>query len=263
MTQARSLHGRHIVVTRPEPAEGPMHEALVALGARVEPVPVLDVRPPANDRALRDALALLPEADWLIVTSPRAVEVLAELSVFEAAPPERLQVAVVGERTAQAVRQVGWPVHLVPEPAGAIPLLLALESQGVGARDHVIFPASARARSVLPDGLRARGARVTQVVAYEPTEQQLDSLKWRGLTTADALVFNSPSAVEALTAGLEGSVVDALRAVPAAVQGPTTAVAAHAAGWTRVIEASPRTFEGLARTLAQALGPAPSASLTS
>lgn len=259
-----SLLGRRVVVTRPETADGPMHEALQRLGAEVAGVPVLDVQPLDDDRALRAAITAIAEADWLLLTSPRAVDVLDQHELFSRPPAPKLRVAVVGERTAQAVRELGWPVHLVPDPAGAIPLLVALEMQGVGAGTRVVFPASARARSILPEGLRARGAHVEQVVAYRPTEARLDADQWRLLGQhTDALIFNSPSAVSALNEGLAPDVLSMLKAIPAAVQGPTTAEAARWAGWTRVVEATPRTFTGLAEALAREIGPASPALETS
>jgi uroporphyrinogen-III synthase len=76
------------------------------------------------------------------------------------------------------------------------------------------------------------------------------------LRGADALTFTSPSAVHALVEALGADEVATLVDLPVAVQGPTTGRAARKAGWTRVVEAEPRTFEGLAETLARALGPA-------
>lgn len=252
-----SLQGRRVVVTRPESTDGPMHAALERLGAQVAGVPVLDVKPADDDQALRAAVAAIDEADWLLLTSPRAVDVLDQYRLFERPPPSDLRIAAVGTRTAEAVHDLGWPVHLVPDPAGAIPLLVALEMQGVGAGSRVVFPASARARSILPEGLRARGAHVLQVVAYRPTEARLDADQWLTLGQhTDALVFNSPSAVSALDEGLAPDVLAVLKQIPAAVQGPTTAEAARWAGWAHVVEADPRTFAGLAEALARELGPA-------
>lgn len=250
------LAGRRVVVTRAEQAGGALQRALADRGALPVRLPVLRVTGPDDEADLREALARLPEMDWLILTSPRAVEVLDEFGVFSEEAPQGLQVAVVGARTAEALEACGWRAHVVPEPAGAIPLLLALEARGVGRGARILFPASEKARTVLPDGLRDRGARVYQVVAYRPSPAALPDDAFDTLRGADALTFTSPSAVHALVEALGADEVATLVDLPVAVQGPTTGRAARKAGWTRVVEAEPRTFEGLAEALARALGPA-------
>lgn len=254
------LDGRRVVVTRAEAEDGPLCRALSELGASPLHCPVLQVNGPEDEEEFRQALALLPEMDWLILTSPRAVEAMDEEGAFDDGAPEGLQVAVVGAKTAEALEARGWRPHVVPEPAGAIPLLLALEARGVGRGARILFPASERARTVLPEGLRDRGAKVFQVVAYRPAAAYLDAEARRRLRSADVVTFTSPSALEALVDALDGAEIARLVDLPAGALGPTTARAVRDAGWTRVVEARTRSFEGLAATLARDLGPAPATS---
>jgi uroporphyrinogen-III synthase len=253
-----SLAGRTVVVTRAEPEGGPLGCALTSLGARALYRPLLSVRAVSSEhdiRALQSTLAQLAEAHWLVLTSPRALEPLQRFGLFDAPAPAGLRVAVVGQRTAAAVHELGWQVDLVPESADAEGLLAAMTAQGIGPGTRVIFPASARARRVLPDGLRALGVTVEQVTAYHPVELPVNETQWHDAVAADALTFSSPSAVDALTAALNDDLLAHLRTLPAGVQGPTTGAAARSAGWQKVIEADPRSFEGLALSLATALGP--------
>lgn len=253
-----SLHGRTVVVTRPESEDGPLADALRSLGARPVHRPVLGVRSTGLALGLRSALAPPHTPDWLLLTSPRAVAVLADSGVFEQAVPPGLRVAVAGDRTAEAVRRRGWPVDVVPEPAGAAELLLAMGEAQVGSGDRILFAASSRARPQLAEGLEAMGADVETVPIYGPVARPLDLAEWahpEGSTPWDALTFTSPSAVEALEGALPHAVLEALRRLPAGVQGPTTGAAARDAGWPLVVEARPRTFRGLAQSLAEQLGP--------
>jgi uroporphyrinogen-III synthase len=252
-----SLRGRTVAVTRPEPPDGPLAAALSVRGATPVHRPVLEIRP-LESGSLTDAVAGLPDVDWLVLTSPRAVSALAGVGVFGSPPPPSLRVAVVGARTAEAVRECGWPVDLVPATAGAAGLVEAFRAAGVREGARVLFPASARARPELPEGLEAMGARVRSIAAYEPVPKPLVEADWTGPDGApdwDALTFTSPSAVDALTAGLPDRVLRPLRCLPAGVQGPTTGAAVRAAGWSAVVEAEPRTFAGLASALASHLGP--------
>lgn len=249
------LVGRRILVTRDEGPGGP----LCALLRREGAVPVL--RPTVQVRALLAPedrgpalLPLLRGARWLVLTSPRAVDLLDEGGIFRHAPPPGLRVAVAGSGTAAAVEAAGWPVALVPEDAGGAPVLDAMLAED---RDRdpgrVVFPASSRARSTLPDGLRTAGYRVDQVSLYEPAVPEADPGGWdaaAGPGQLDALTFTSPSAVEGLVAMVgQGPTLEGLRRLPAATQGPTTGDAARSLGWGVVAEAEPRTFQGLVKIL--------------
>src|SRR5262249_53690881 len=114
-----------------------------------------------------------------------------------------------------------------------------------------LLPTSDRGRTVLPDGLRARGAVVDVVVAYrtiapEGLERALAECLRGGV---DAAVFASPSAVQGGAEALPEGV-----APPSAVGiGPTTEAAAHAAGFAVLAVAAPSTTEGLVDAVARAL----------
>ncbi len=247
-----------MVVTRPEPESGPLSAALREWGAEAVHRPVLVFHPTGRAAGLSATLQAERPPDWLVLTSPRAADTLAEAGVFEAPCPRGLRIAVAGHQTAQAVRRHGWAAHLVPDPSGAAPLLAAMEASGVGGGDRVLFAASSLARPLLADGLRALGAVVETVAIYGPVARPLHAAEWEGearLAPWDALTFTSPSAVSAVESGLSDTTLSALRRLPAGVQGPTTGAAARDAGWQRVVEARPHTFRGLARALADYLGP--------
>lgn len=256
------LAGRRILVTRDEGRDGTLSTLLRQEGAIPVLQPVLDMVP-LLDPAARSAIRReLDTARWLVVTSPRAVAFLAEAGVFDSPPPPHLRVAVAGSRTAAALESRGWPTHLVPERAGGEPLLEAFLALDEAPGGTVVFPASARAGDVLPRGLEAAGYRLEMVALYTPRPREQDVSWWEeelggGLA---ALTFTSPSAVEGLVEGLgDAPVLDRLRALPAAVQGPTTAEAARQGGWLLVEEASPRTFNGLVAAVERLLqDPAPS-----
>lgn len=248
-----ALTGRAVVVTRPERADGPLAAALTARGAVPVHRPVLEIRS-TDVRALDEALRTLDEVDWLVLTSARAVSALDDAGAFLDPPPSSLRVAVVGPKTAAAVHAAGWPVHVEPDPAGAAGLLLALEARGVDRRHRVLFPASAQVRPLLPDALRARGARVDLIPVYTPVARALSAREWDptgAVPPWSALTFTSPSAVSAVVDGLPPSTIRALLTLPAAVQGPTTGAATRQAGWSQVLEAHPRTFDGLATALVE------------
>jgi uroporphyrinogen III methyltransferase / synthase len=239
------LAGRRIVVTRRREQAGVLTAALVELGAEVLEVPLLEVVPPADEEPLRRALAELESYGWLVVTSANAVEAFAgALGRAGRSLPPHLRLASVGPATSAAVRlQLGAEPSL--EPASdfrAEGLLRAFEPVDFTG-DRVLLPVSDRARSVLAEGLGARGARVDVVVAYQTvTPPGAREALGRALGVgADLVALASPSAVEGLVAALG----EAAAEVAVGVIGPVTEHAARAAGLSVRVVASPATARGL------------------
>ncbi len=112
-----------VVVTRDEPADGPLSRELRALGIPVLGWPVLSIGPATDARELDAALRRLDQFEWLVFASQHAVaEVVRRVPV----PPAYLNIAAVGARTAQAVAAAGWPVTVVPTDQTAEGLVTAL-----------------------------------------------------------------------------------------------------------------------------------------
>ena len=92
--------------------------------------PTLTIEGPGGPAPLEGALAALERFDWIAFTSARAVDALAERMP---APRGRPRVAAVGEATAAALRERGWPVDHVGRGDGAEALVGELAGAGVGA----------------------------------------------------------------------------------------------------------------------------------
>jgi uroporphyrinogen-III synthase len=244
-----SLAGRRIVVTR----RGGQGSALVRLlqerGARVVEVPSIDVTPPADTTALDDALRLPGRFQWLVFTSANAVDAVAARLAALGLPPRLTshgpKLASVGKATTAALRSAfpDDPVALEPvQDFRAAELARAFAREPMaGAR--VLLPCSSRARDELPHALRALGAEVLAVVAYETVEpadlgQRVASCIAQGF---DLALFASPSAVAAFASAAG----ERVRGLPAVAIGPTTAAAARAAGLDVRAIAAPSTVEGL------------------
>lgn len=250
-----ALRGRGVVVTRAEGPDGPVSTLLRKRGATPILRPAVAFDFASQKSALADAVWRMAEYDWLVVTSSRAVRAMDAVHAFAHPRPEGLRVAVVGPGTAAEIGAHGWDADLVPESGGARVLVgrLVPELEG-GAR--VLFPASEAAGETLPASLREAGATVDRVDAYAPRPSQQPADAWiEDLDEGriDALTFTSPSAVDALAEALDETLPDTARAqvrsLPAAAQGPTTAKAVRAAGWTTVPVARPTTFDGLVDAL--------------
>ncbi|MGW8266859.1 MAG: uroporphyrinogen-III synthase, partial [Longimicrobiales bacterium] len=193
------------------------------------------------------ALGRLEAYDWICFSSPRAVDAVVSRVPR---PPAGVKTAVVGPSTARALREAGWPVDRVPEVASGDGVVEAFRDAGDAGGARVLFPSSAIARVVIPEGLTALGAAVHVVTAYRMTTLPLDGKACAAAVDrgeVGVVTFASPSAMEGLRAGVGEALFERLASgTPAAAMGTTTATALRAAGWERVVVAEEATLEALA-----------------
>ena len=248
-------HSPTIVITRAAHQAGELKMRLEDAGFHTLLYPAIAIQPPADVRALDAALRHACRYDWLIFTSANAVEAVARRLDALRLGPDVLQgpnVAAVGPATARAVeRRLGLTVDLIPPKAVGESLLDALS---IPAGQRALLPRAAKARDVLPEGLRARGVQVEVVTAYETALGQggddLPAALHSG--QVDAITFTSPSTVRNTLIRLEREAslgVDALAGVAIACIGPVTADAAREAGLRVDVMPAEYTAAGLVQAL--------------
>jgi uroporphyrinogen-III synthase len=211
----RALGGRRVLVTR-EDAE-PLAFFLREQGAEVAVFRAVRTVEPEENGHLRRAIAA--GFDWIVLTSARAVRLFDQ--------PPVVRVAAIGETTAAALRgRRIQPAFIASRPDGQtlgreLPIALPC---------RVALVRSDLAHSELPALLRARGAEVTDIVAYRtvPAGPAEGALASAALSGCDAVTFTSGSAVRGLVAALGG--IEPLRGVVVACIGRSTARAASERG---------------------------------
>lgn len=210
---------RVAVTTTPDAADR-ICRALEAVGLEPVSLPCIRIEPApaATLRSLRDAAA---GADWIVVTSRRAVEI-----VWPDEMPRHPAVAAVGEATAAAVRAAGGRVVVVGD-GGAAELVERLADRDDIEGASVVFPHARAADPATAQWLSGRAAVVVAEPAYDtiPIAPHDD--------TVDAVIFGSPSAVTGWrrSRSLDGLVIAAM--------GPTTA--GHLEGLGRAPDVVPET----------------------
>jgi uroporphyrinogen-III synthase len=230
------LTGKRILLTRSRNES--LAERLKDLGATIREVPSIRIEGPLDPGALDDALGRASSFDWIAFTSRNAVSAVSGRWASLAG----LRIASVGPSTsAEILDLLGRPPDLEPsEDFRAEGLVEAFAGAGVG-RQRVLVPASDRARTTLPEGLRALGAHVEVVVAYRTVipEGLAEAFDQAFAAGVDLVALLSPSAVEGFKAARERG------SVPVAVLGIVTARAAQEAGLDVRVVANPSTLDGL------------------
>ena len=262
LASAASLARKRIVVTRaPEQAEDLVHQ-LERLGAEVLLLPAVAFAGPEDPGPLDRAIESLGDFDWVLFTSQNAVRFFAQrcraLGLMQSndgwkSAAARPLLAAVGPATAEAAAKQGLPVEFVASQFRG--QALAEELAGRVAGKKVLLPRSDRAGADLPAALRAAGAEVADVVAYQTSLPEslapdvADAIR-RG--EVDVVSFFSPSAfhnlVEAI--GLETLRNLSGRGALAAI-GPVTAGAIRDAGLLVEIEAREATAASLVAAMSE------------
>ena len=165
------LLGRRVLVTRARAQAGALSRRLAEMGALPVEAPMIEIRPPEDCSALDAALAEAPKFDWIVFASANAalaVRDRLEANGLDSRALGGVRVASIGGATAGALRGMGIVADLTPASTTASGLADALKAAGVSGK-RALLPRSDIAPRRLPDALRAAGAEVTQVVAYQNT----------------------------------------------------------------------------------------------
>jgi uroporphyrinogen-III synthase len=246
------LAGKRIVVTRAQRQSGSLRELLEQRGAEVLLLPTIETLPPDSfaplDQALRDAT----EYQWLVVTSANAVRVIGERLAAAGLNPRalgHLRIAAVGPSTADALKELGLAVELMPERYVGEVLAATLAPRVSGQR--VLLVRARAARDVVPDALRSAGAELKIVDAYwtvMPTDSAERAKEiFTRIGFPDAIVFTSGSTVRNLQQVLAEAGLTMPLEVACVSIGPVTSAALREAGLSVAAEAEAATLDALVR----------------
>jgi uroporphyrinogen-III synthase len=225
----KGLEGKKIVITRPAERAQDSVEMVRSYGAIPILTPTIELKDSKPEEMIK-LCNVLNELDWLVFTSPRAIESFFKYCNLEDVPD--LKVAVIGPKTGEALHKYGIKADLIPDDYTAEGLLEAFEKFDVEGM-KIGLPRTMVARYTLPHGLQHRGAEVILADAYK-SEMPDDKSKIYELINdilnreIDIIMFTSPLTVKNLIKIAKeegkGEIVDILRnkEVIVAAIGPIT-----------------------------------------
>lgn len=203
-SEAKPLAGRTILITRTKSQSTAFREQLDRAGARVLEVPAIEIRPRMSPE-LDQAVLQLETYDWLFFTSANAATIFADQAArlrpgFRPESLESPHICAIGPATSEKIQAYGYRVALVPavyQAEGVIEEFVRfLKGKLEGVR--ILLPRAARAREILPEELRRRGAVVDLIPVYDTVlpggmaESLQDLLRHADI---DLITFTSSSTV--------------------------------------------------------------------
>ena len=237
------LAGRRVIVTRAAHQADALVASLEAAGAEAVRLPLIELAPPPDPLPLAAAARRAADYDWLVFTSANAVR--AFLPLVE--PPLTMPAAVVGPATARALADYGVEPRVAAGRSDAAGLVESLTPRlAVNAR--VLVPQAADARADLVDGLRAAGADVVRVVAYDkrlPEGAEAAAEKLFAAGPVGWVTFTSPRIARHFAGLLADRWAQRRKEVRAASIGPVTSGELRRLGVEEIAQAARPTDGGL------------------
>jgi uroporphyrinogen-III synthase len=249
------LAGTRILVGRARHQAGSLAAGLRSLGARVIEIPFIEIHKPSTFLPLDNALKNLKTYDWLILTSANGVEAMwNRLRKLRIARKnlKHLQIAAIGPATKKAIVKHGLKVKMVPEEYVAESVVKGLRDKVNGKR--VLLVRAKVARDVIPEELRAAGALVDVVEAYETVAPEKSRARLRSLMKnasrqPQVVTFTSSSTARNFAELLGKTGVRSLKNVQFASIGPVTSATLRELDLPVAIEAREFTMGGLIRAI--------------
>jgi uroporphyrinogen III methyltransferase/synthase len=250
----KPLFGTKILITRTRSQASSLSKLLESYGADCVELPTIKIVPPADKYAALDhEVEKLSTYQWLIFTSTNGVDAFFSrlaLKKLDARALGNVKVAVIGPATAARLKTYGIQADVIPERFVAESLAAKLVPE-MAKTTKVLLVRAQTAREVLPEALKAHGANVTIVLAYQTVPAVENKAKLVDLLTAkkiDMITFTSSSTVQNLVQLLDNK-TELLQDTALACIGPITAATCEKSGLKPTLVATKFTIPALAEII--------------
>lgn len=247
------LSGKTVVITRARHQADELRRHLEALGASVLVFPVIMMEPVEDPTPIYEAFQHLELYDWVVFTSTNGVVFTLSYMTqagLDAQCFSRVKVAAIGPATADALRQSGIQIDLMPETYVGEGILEALcQAEPVLGGKRFLLPQADIAREDLPKALASAGAQVDSLSVYRtmvPPEgpELLAVTQALASHQVDVITFTSASTVTHFAQRLQ-AFHDLLEGVLLVSIGPITSKALLEQFGRVDVEAKTHTIPGL------------------
>jgi uroporphyrinogen-III synthase len=246
-----SLKGKHILVTREAKGAAQFAEKITAYGGKPVIAPLLAISClPVSDQAASSIEGQV--FDWVFFTSKNGVDCFFQME-DAAVILAHSKIAAVGPKTAQAIKQQGYPTDFMPTIYNAEVMAeeFLAKNRETG---PVLLVRGTLASPVLPEAFKKAGIPFKRLEVYETAVNVLGKDKLNEVLSRkqiDYLTFTSPSAVNAFFELAETP--ERFLELPAACIGTTTEKQAKRMGLEKTIVPKHFTTEAMIQVMSEQL----------
>lgn len=250
--EIRPLENKTIAITRAAQQFDEFASLLAGFGAQPLCVPVIEIKPvdsPAIDRVLEK----INSYQWIIFTSGNGVDIfLPKVKQFLSPADMTPRICAIGPGTADRIARLGFRADLIPKLFQAEGIITELEeelSRSPGPTS-ILIPRAAKARKILPEALRAKGALVDVIPVYQTIFPERQAPQLRDLMVKkrpDMVTFTSSSTVTNFIR-LAGNSLPLNRYEYASI-GPITSATARKAGVKVAVDSQESTLKSLTEAI--------------
>ena len=243
-----------VIVTRPAHQSAPILQQLDALGWASIPLPLMDIRPLADDaqaQPLRNTIMNLDHYDAVVVISMNAAEIGLEwMHNYWPQAPVGIDWIAVGPSTAEILENAGLTVHCPTSGFDSEAMLeLPCLHPSTLAGKKVLLWRGIGGREFLASTLRGHGAQVDYAELYHRQEIHHSSATWQqALAKRPILMLSSTQALDIVCAQVP-NLADHLSAL--IVPSTRSSNDAKSRGFQRVITAASARDEDMLACLQQ------------
>lgn len=236
MPTPAALTGKTIWLTRPEGQGAQLKAALMQLGAQVQLLPLLVIRPLQASQADCQKLIDLDRYDLVFFVSTNAATLgLDAIAQWWPQYPVGIRNFAVGPGTAAVLEQRGLSASYPTERMSSEALLALPDLQDIAGKKALIVR-GAGGREIIAEGLRARGALVDYAELYERALPSYSAAALQGLAQSaapTAVMISSADALDNLKTLFAPAVAGWAR-LPLVVSSTRLAEHAAALGFQRI-----------------------------
>ncbi|MCC6347101.1 MAG: uroporphyrinogen-III C-methyltransferase [Nitrospirales bacterium] len=254
----KPLFGHRILITR---EYTPEYEPLEDLGAEIFEFPTIKIVPPEDYTDLDKAIDAIHTYHWLLFTSANGVRYFMQ-RLLERDRDVRdlhgIRLCAIGTKTAEAVRQYGMRVDLIPGEFTAEGLIQAFcppEAEGLkGIR--ILLPRAGAAREIFPQRVRELGGEIDTPVTYRAVKPEKHGKRLKRFLKEGRIsvaTFTSAATFTNFMEMMGDDAMECLKSATIAAIGPVTRKAVEAAGLTVSIVPEEATVKALVAALVSSL----------
>lgn len=259
--EKRPLFGKRVLMTRAKEQAGELAARLVGYGAEPVEGATIKIVPPRDWAPVDEAISAIGTYDWVIFTSVNGVDRFMTRLLSNGLDARALagrHLCCIGPRTAQELEKFGVRADVVPAEYQAEGVLETLKQHDLN-KVRILIPRAEVARELLPDELRAVGARVDVIPVYRTVTPAQAATGWHQELVdhrVHVVTFTSSSTVRNFVAILGGkeAVGPLLHSVAIAAIGPITAQTITEYGLTVSIMPRENTIPALVDAIAHHYG---------